>query len=361
MGGTSTGGETATGGSDGSGGNPGGNMDVGPAPDSATRARCTGTSPIVCHFGGNPGNYSVTAVLGGSAAANTEVQAEMHRLMLQPVLTSAGTTQRYTFNVNVRMPEGQPVEDGPTEGTPGLDLYFYGSKGGPGETPPAGATVAPLLDSIGFTQATSPVGVYVAGDSTVCDQTDTDYAGWAQMLPAFFDYPISVANLADSGESAGSFLGNAKMWGAIKAAMGTGDWVLIQFGHNDSNDAGTSFHDNITTMVTQAKAKGAKPVLVTPPARATFSGQTLTAQFVYAAFTVGTAMKQVASEQNVPLIDLTAVTTDWYNKMGPNGWQAYHALGTDKTHTNRAGALAIAGFAVSAIKTQSIGLSQYLR
>jgi lysophospholipase L1-like esterase len=72
-------------------------------------------------------------------------------------------------------------------------------------------------------------------------------------------------------------------------------------------------------------------------------------------------MKQVSTEQNVPLIDLTTVTTDWYNKLGPSGWQAYHALGTDKTHTNRAGALAIANFAVTAIKAQSLGISRYLR
>lgn len=344
----------------GGGTDPGGNPEGGPPTDAVARMKCTGTSPVVCHFGGSPGDYAVTAVLGGGAAAQTEVQAEMHRLMLSPVTTSAGMTRRYTFNVNVRTPEGQPVEDGPSEGTPGLDLYFYGSKA-PGETPAPGAVVAPLLDSIGYAPAKSPMKVYVAGDSTVCDQTDTDYSGWAQMLPAFLDDPVSVANYADSGESSGSFLRSTKMWGGIHNAIASGDWVIIQFGHNDTEDKGTSFYDNITALVSQAKAKGAKPVLVSPPARATFSGQTLTAQFVYADFTVPTVMRQVSTEQSVPLVDLTTVTTNWYNKLGPSGWQAFHALGKDKTHTNRAGALAIAGFFVDAVRSQNIGLAPYLR
>ncbi len=354
-------GGTSSAGSSGSanGGSP---PDVGPTPDAATRAKCTGTSPIVCHLGGNPGQYAVTAVVGGSAAANTEIQAEMHRLMMTPIVTTAGATKRYSFVVDVRTPEGQPVEDGPTEGTPGLDLYFYGSKGGPGETGSSGATVAPLLSELGVESMTKPVGLWVAGDSTVCDQTDTDYSGWAQMLPASFNYPVSVGNLADSGESAVSFLHNTNMWGFIDSHLQSGDFVLIQFGHNDSNDASGAFHDDITSMVTQAKAKGAHPVLVSPPARATFSGQTLTTQFSYGWGVVPTVMKQISTEQSVPYIDLTSITTDWYNKMGPNGWQAYHALGTDKTHTNRAGALTIAGFVAAAIKSQNISpLDGYLR
>jgi lysophospholipase L1-like esterase len=361
-GGAGSGGSAGNGGNAGSGGNAGNPPDVGPTPDAATRAKCTGTSPIVCHLGGNPGQYAVTAVVGGSAAANTEIQAEMHRLMMTPIISDAGATKRYSFVVDVRTPEGQPVEDGPTEGTPGLDLYFYGSKGGPSETGATGATALPELSLLGVQALAKPVGLWVAGDSTVCDQSDTDYSGWAQMLPASFNYPVSVGNLADSGESAVSFLHNTKMWPFISSNLQSGDWVLIQFGHNDSNDASGAFHDDITTMVTQAKAKGAHPVLVSPPARATFSGQTLTMQFSYGWGVVPTVMKQISTEQSVPYIDLTATTTDWYNKMGPSGWQAYHALGTDKTHTNRAGALMIAQFVAAAIKSQGISpLDTYLR
>jgi lysophospholipase L1-like esterase len=72
-------------------------------------------------------------------------------------------------------------------------------------------------------------------------------------------------------------------------------------------------------------------------------------------------MQAVATAQNVAYIDLTSITTAWYNQMGPNGWQQYHALGTDQTHTNAAGAVKIAGFVTSALSTQKIGVAQYLR
>ncbi len=198
---------------------------------------------------------------------------------------------------------------------------------------------------------------YVAGDSTVCDQTDTDYAGWAEMIPQFFAPPLDIANYADSGESSSSFLASGAEWGTVKNLMATGDWVLIQFGHNDKTTTSATFQANITQMVKDAKAKGATPVLVSPPARATFSGATLSDQSgLHSA-----DMQAVATAQNVAYIDLTSITTTWYNQIGPNGWQQYHALGSDMTHTNAAGATKIAGFVQSAIKSQNIGLSQYLR
>jgi lysophospholipase L1-like esterase len=336
--------------------------DGGPPTDPASRTVCTGTSPIVCHFGGSPGNYAVTVVLGGGAsAATSEVQAETSREMLGYARTTAGETQRYSFIVNVRQPEGQPAE-AVEAGTPGLDLYFYGSNGSAGEDAAPGGGVAPQLEGIGYAPATSPLVVYVAGDSTVCDQTDTNYAGWAQFIPSYFRLPIAIANYADSGESSVSFLANAKLWGGITSRWRSGDWVVIQFGHNDKTTTSTVFHDNITTMVTQAKAAGVHPLLVTPPARATFSGAVLGPQFQYTTpLDVVAEMKLVASEQSVPILDITGITTTWYNGLGPNGWQAYHALGTDQTHTNRAGASAIAGFVAQAIRDQGLALANYIR
>lgn len=98
-------------------------------------------------------------------------------------------------------------------------------------------------------------------------------------------------------------------------------------------------------MMKDARAEGATPILVAPPARAAFSGDMLTDQSNLHAADV----QAVATAQNVAFIDLTSITTDWYNQLGPNGWQAYHALRTDATHTNRAGAAQIAGFVAAAI------------
>lgn len=323
-----------------------------------------GPSCIQCLFGGSTytttnvatsqgmseaGNYLVTVVLGGATAGQTEINAETNRELTGLVATTAGQSITYSFVVNVRAKEGQPTEN-VAAGYPGLDLFFSG---------PTSASLQ--ISAIGYalvTAATKPVIVYVASDSTGCDQTDTDYAGWGEMLPQFFAPPIDVANYADSGESSGSFLGSGAEWGAVKAAMVSGDWVLIQFGHNDKAPVTSAqFQANITQMVTDAKAKGVTPVLISPPARATFSGGTLTDQ----SSLHSADMQAVATAQNVAYIDLTSITTTWYNQMGSNGWQQYHALGTDQTHTNAAGAVKIAGFVTSAMRTQNIGLAQYLR
>ena len=209
--------------------------------------------------------------------------------------------------------------------------------------------------------------LYIAGDSTVCDQTDPAYAGWGQLLPPYFNLGLSVANYADSGESSASFLGSSKLWGAIKGAMKAGDYVLIQFGHNDKTISATDFKTNITAYVTQTKAKNAFPILVTPIARATFSGNTVTAQHQHTdsagnLVDLPAIIRQVGVAENVPVIDLTAVTTEWLTQVGPNGWQAYHALGTDATHTNRAGAAVNAGFVRDAIVGLNITpLKSFLR
>ncbi len=316
---------------------------VGPNPDPATRAICTGTDPIACHFGGQPGNYDVTVVLGGAAAGNTIIQAEALRAMLGATITAAGAMQRFSFTVNVRQPEGEPIQGVPA-GTPGLDLYFRGNAGAP-----------PQLNGIGYAAAASPFVIYIAGDSTVCDQTDPEYGGWGQQLPPYFNYPVSVANYADSGESSGSFLGSGSLFGAINTRLKANDWVLVQFGHNDKDVAAATFHDNMTAYVTRVKAKGAFPVLITPVARATFSGNTVTTQHVNnTGADLPAIIKTVGTEQNVPVLDMTARTVQWLTQVGPSGWRQYHALGTDATHTNPAGAAVEAGFVVELIKQANL-------
>ena len=304
---------------------------------------CTGTDPIACHFGGQPGNYDVTVVLGGAAAGNTIVQAEALRAMLGATVTAAGATQRFSFTVNVRQPEGEPIQNVPA-GTPGLDLYFLRQRGR------AAAAQRHRLRA-----APSPFVIYIAGDSTVCDQTDPDYGGWGQQLPPYFNYPVSVANYADSGESSGSFLGSGSLFGAIKSRLKANDWVLIQFGHNDKDDDRGDVPRQHDQLVTRVKAKGAFPVLMTPVARATFSGNTVTAQHINnTGANLPAIIKQVATEQNVPVLDMTARTVQWLTQLGPNGWQQYHALGTDATHTNPAGAAVEAGFVVDLIKQANL-------
>jgi len=328
---------------------------------------CPGGGPgpncYECLFGGNlynttdvataqgiqeAGNYAVTIKIGGSAAGQTQLDAEANRILLGSVATTAGQSLTYQFMVNVRAKEGQPDED-VAAGYPGLDLFFSGTMSEPPEVSAIGYALA-------STAGDKPLMVYVASDSTACDQTDTDYAGWGQMLPQYFNYPVDIANYADSGESSGSFLNGADRWGAIDGLLAAGDYVLIQFGHNDGGTPSATFQANITKMVTDAKAKGATPILVSPPARALFTGSTLDSQ----SSLHSADMQAVSKAQNVGYIDLTSITSAWYMQMGPNGWQAYHALGTDKTHTNAAGATKIAGFVTTAMASQMLGPYTYL-
>ena len=223
-------------------------------------------------------------------------------------------------------------------------MYFLGQGG-----------AAPQLQAIGYAAAARPFMIYVGGDSTVCDQPTLDYGGWGQQLPQHFNYPVSIANYADSGESSGSFLGSGSLFGAIESRLRAGDLVLLQFGHNDKTNTAADFHDNLTAMVTRTKAKGAFPVLITPVARAQFNGTMVAPQHINGTgANLPMITKQVASEQNVPVLDLTARTVDWLTMLGPNGWQQYHALGTDVTHTNPAGADVEAGYVRDLIRAANL-------
>jgi lysophospholipase L1-like esterase len=198
--------------------------------------------------------------------------------------------------------------------------------------------------------------VWIAGDSTVCDQDGTDYAGWGQHLPQFFKAPISVANYADSGESSTTVLKSDKMWGAIKAGWKAGDWAMVQVGHNDKDVTASTFQSNITAFVTQAKAANVHIILCTPISRVGYA--LADEHHSSAGANLPQIIKDVGKSQNVPVIDLTTLTWNWLQTID---WKQYFALGTDRTHTNPAGADAVAGIVQKAIADQQLELAQYLR
>jgi lysophospholipase L1-like esterase len=312
-----------------------------PACEMNEAARCQGTSPITCDFAGSAGDFLVRLELGGASASTTYVEAEAHRRMLGSVELAAGEMQRFAFGVNVRQPEGQPVQDVPA-GTPGLQLYLRGD--------------APKLSSICVEPLATKPKVWIAGDSTVCDQSDTAYAGWGQHLPQYFAAPVVVANYADSGESSASVLASAKLWGAIKAGWKPGDWVLVQVGHNDKTVSSSAFRDNMTAFVTQAKAAQVQIVLMTPISRA---GSSLESQHQSSGgANIPQIIKDVAQSEKVPVIDLTTLTWNWLQTVD---WKDYFALGTDRTHTNQAGAGVVAGLVRDAIRGQQLELAKHLR
>jgi lysophospholipase L1-like esterase len=300
---------------------------------------------LECHFGGNPGNYEVTVELGGSGATDTLVEAERRRPMLPEIMTTGADTQRFSFVVNVRTPEGEPIQAVPA-GIPGLDVYFGGAM--------------PRVTSICHQPAAAPVVLYVAGDSTVCDQYTDGYASWGQHLPQFFVSPVAVANYADSGESSVSFIRSNSLWGAIKSRLKPGDWVLLEMGHNDKTTAKATYESNMSSMASDAKAAGATPIFVTPISRANGG---CSGQLVTAAMDIPQTLRDLGKSMNIPVIDLTTATCNWFATVGgPAAAMAgYYARGSDPTHTGPKGAQIFAGFVRDAIKAQVPELAKYLR
>jgi lysophospholipase L1-like esterase len=297
------------------------------------------------------GNYVVTVNIGGPAAAQTQVWAESSRGLLAPITTAAGETATYAFAIDARSMEGQPNHAGGPGGYPGLDLFFTG----PAATPPAVSAIGYALASA----ATIPVVLFIASDSTACDQTGGAYGGWGQMLPEFFEPPLEVANLANSGASSSSFIGSNLLWGAITSRWKRGDYVIIQFGHNDKDVPDATVEANLEKYVTQAKAAGVTPILVSPPARVQFGSGTTDGDqsSLHAVSAMGAAMAE-----NVAYVDLTALSTAWYNTLGSQAAAlTYHANDSDATHTNLVGAEKLASLVANNMKDQNLPIAKYLR
>ena len=317
------------------------------------------------------GNYNVKITLGGGSAASiTTVKAEQRRLMLEAVPTQAGATQTRTFPVNVHQPaisKGREVGLKPGEKGPPLaanwddklTLEFNGKN--------------PGVAALEITPAPDALTIFVAGDSTVTDQKNESYCAWGQMLPRFLAPGVAVANYAESGLTLSSFKAQRRLE-KILSQLKTGDYVFIQFGHNDQKDkfegAGpfTSYKSNLKAYVAAAREKGGLPVVVAPMERRRWSNgqpqETLT--------DFAQAVRQVSAEAKVPLVDLHAMSLQFYAALGDGGTKRAFvffaansfpgqttALG-DNTHFNNYGAYELARGVVEGIKANVPELAKRL-
>jgi lysophospholipase L1-like esterase len=177
------------------------------------------------------------------------------------------------------------------------------------------------------------------------------------MLPAMLDDAVVVANHAKSGATLKSFLTDLR-FDKLLAGMKAGDWLFIQFGHNDQKaewpqtyaDAATTYPAYLRAYIAEARRRGAQPVLVTSPERRNFdeAGRIKDTLGAYAA-----AVRKVAAEEQVPLIDLNADSRAIYEALGPDVAPAiFNDAGKDKTHHNDAGAWLLARAVAERIKAQ---------
>ncbi|WP_199547832.1 rhamnogalacturonan acetylesterase [Streptomyces sp. N35] len=305
---------------------------------------CTTTVPVTCHFDVPVGTYTVTLELGGEDAGSTAVTAETRRTLVAETATEPGETLRRTFTVDVRDPEGEPT--GPA-GTPGLDLTFSGA--------------APRLADLRVTPAPRARQILLAGDSTVCDQPGDPYAGWGQQLPQFLRKGQVVANYADSGEGSQSFRDNPLFFDALAARIHRGDLVLIQLAHNDKQTPADVYRANLTAMIDGVRAKGGRPVLVTPVVRRWFNGDgTLNNGTALIVNGLGVdlpgELRSLATAQDVPLIDLTALTKQRVEELGPEASKALYLYNEkrDNTHTSVRGATEYAALVHGELREQRL-------
>lgn len=229
-----------------------------------------------------------------------------------------------------------------------------------------------------FALAPDPITVFLAGDSTMSQKlvTRRPETGWGEALQQYFDVDeVRVENHARNGRSSRSFLAEGR-WQAIVERLEPGDYVLIQFGHNDeSPDKGDrysppdEFQSNLTRFVREARAKQATPVLLTPVVRRRFdsSGAFYDTHGEYPEL-----VREVAAEQQVALIDLHRATERLLHHYGPEsskrlflhlaaGGEPNYPEGLiDDTHFSPLGAEEVARLAVEGILEAGIGLSELM-
>jgi lysophospholipase L1-like esterase len=308
---------------------------------------CTSDRPFLFSVALPEGNYNVTVTLGGQAGPSTNtVKAESRRLMLERVITSPGQFEQRTFTVNLRTPQipgGTAVrlkerEKEVLHWDDKLTLEFNGSR--------------PALCALEIAPATNAITVFLLGDSTVTDQPREPWNSWGQMLTRFFQPGVAVANHAESGESLKSSLG-ARRVRKVLSAIKPGDYLFIQYGHNDQKDRATNalatYKTNLTKLVADTRARGATPVLVTSMER--MSGLDKDTLGDYPA-----TVRQVAKEQNAPLIELHDMSRAFYRALGPDLKRAFQ----DGTHHNAYGSYELARCVVEGVRLNKLGLAQFL-
>jgi lysophospholipase L1-like esterase len=333
---------------------------------AVSKGSCSSEEPFFFSATVPEGSYRVTVVLGSDEASTTTVWAEARRLMLEKVAVEAKGSVTRSFDTNVRVQEIagdanqhvklKPREIGNLDWDTKLTLEFNG------EHPSfRSITIAPIRETT----------IYLAGDSTVVDQDLEPWAAWGQMLPRFFRPGVVIANHAESGETIKSFDGEqrfAKVWSLIQP----GDYLFMQFGHNDMKPNAVSLEDYKRRMVEaieKAREKGATPVLVTSMNRRTFDGN---GEITNSLAGYPDAVREVAAAKHVALIDLNAMSKTLFEALGPgasmkafmhypaNSFPNQTEAINDDTHFNKYGAYELARCVVHGIRESKLPIRKLL-
>lgn len=228
-----------------------------------------------------------------------------------------------------------------------------------------------------FLLSQKKVKIWLIGDSTMANKEVKAFpeTGWGMPFSYFFDSTVTVDNRAKNGRSTRTFIEEGR-WKSVVENLNEGDYVMIQFGHNDEVPTKKSytpedqFKANLAKFITEARNKKAIPVLITPVARRKFdlTGKIEETHAIYTQL-----VKDVAKEYDVPLIDLDEKSQELFQQFGPENskWlfnytspgehPNYPAGHKDDTHFNELGARKIAEIVLAQIKNLLPVLAEHIR
>jgi lysophospholipase L1-like esterase len=294
------------------------------------------------------GNYRVRVTAGGVLEESSmTVKAELRRLMLEGLVTKQGEQSDGYFTVAIRTPKfpggevrlkSRERESEWAAWDDKLTLEFNGTR--------------PALCAMTIAPCPELPTVFLIGDSTMTDQPLEPWNSWGQMLTRFLKPTVVVANHGESGETVRDSLGRGrfdKIWSLFKP----GDYLFIQFGHNDmksrAENAIETYKREMKQVVLEARRRGGTPVLVTSMERK--NGLDAPTLGVYPE-----KVRELAAEENVPLIDLNKTSLALYRALGDNLDAAFQ----DGTHHTNYGSYLFAKCVAQGIKENVPGLASEL-
>lgn len=327
--------------------------------------------PFYFSFEVPDGNYRVTLMLGSKyRASETTVRAESRRLFFESVKTRKGELKTVTFIVNKRSPrisdkERIKIKDREKDYVNWdnrLTLEFNG--------------VAPAVSRIQVEPDSAATTLYLCGNSTVVDQEYEPWTSWGQMVTRWFNDHVCIANYAESGLTATTFLAQNR-FDKILTTLRKGDYVFCEFGHNDQKErapgsgAYYNFAFALKRLIDGARSKGATVIFITPTQRRAFDKANR--HIIETHGDYPSAMREVARREQVPVIELHDMTRTFFETLGFE--DSKHALvhypaGTfpgqvnefaDNTHFNPYGAYEVAKMVVMGMKSLALPVIDYLR
>ena len=319
------------------------------------------------------GNYQVKVLLGDKwGATTTTIKAECRRLMVEKATTKNGQYKEVSFTVHVR----DSIIHANSIDTVRLKAREHNYLHWDNKLTLEFSNTAPKICAIEIAPAKEITTIFLAGNSTVVDQAEEPWAAWGQMIPAFFNSnKIVIANYAESGETLKAFEREKrlkKIWSLAKP----GDYLFIEFAHNDQKPGGnhldpfTTYKEKLKEWIAAAKSKQLIPVLVTSMHRRNFDS---TGHIINTLDNYPEAMRQVAKEENIPLIDLNAMSKTLYEAWGPErsikAFVHYPANTfpnqpnelKDNTHFTPYGAYELAKSVAVGMKKAKLGIAKYLK